>query len=259
MTKMEYANKVAELVNGEVRMIEKANGVVLTGITSKDGDVRPTVYIEDMYGKDDVETAADKIRQIYETNITLPCDISFIQDYNKVKDKLVARLYNSKTKAEVFRSAAAYGFEDLIIVPYIQFSDNASAKVTRQLANTWEVSDEDILMDAMKNVDYEITPMFDMLKNMNVPVEGLEYETEMYIVTNKAKSFGAIGVLLADDELKDIFPEGYIVLPSSVHEVIVISKNYKNYLLTNIIRDVNATEVDEIEVLSDHEYIFEEF
>ena len=68
MTKMEYANKVAELVNGEVRMVEKANGVVLTGITSKDGDVRPTVYIEDMYEKYDIEMAADNIKQIYETN-----------------------------------------------------------------------------------------------------------------------------------------------------------------------------------------------
>lgn len=259
MTKMEYANKVAELVNGEVRMIEKANGVVLTGITSKDGDVRPTVYIEDMYGKDDVETAADKIRQMYEANITLPCDISLIQDYNNIKDKIVARLYNSKTKAEVFRSAAAYGFEDLIIVPYIQFSDNASAKVTRQLANMWEVSDEDILMDAMKNVDYKIFPLLDMLKNMGIPVEEFESEIEMYVVTNKTKNFGAIGVLPADDELKDIFPEGYIVLPSSVHEVIAISKNYKDNSLTDMIRDINATELDKVEVLSDHEYIFEKF
>lgn len=256
MTKMEFANKVAELVNGEVNVVEKTNGVKFTGITLKEGRIRPTVYIENYYETDDVETAAEKIKGIFSENQNIPFNTDDISDYDKIKSKIVARLYNRKTKADVFRSAAPYGFEDLIIVPYIQLTDEASIKITRNLVdNVWKVTDENVLITAMENVDCEIVTMEEMLKDLN----GMAFPGEigMYVITNKSKSFGAVAALVADEKLREIFPEGYIILPSSVHEVIAISKNNSNNPLTQLICEVNQTEVvAETEVLSDHEYYF---
>lgn len=256
MTKMEYANKVAEMVNGEIKMVDKANGVVLTGIMPKEGNVRPTVYIEDFYETDNVETAAEKIKEIFSENLNIPFNTDDISDYDKIKSKIVARLYNRKTNAEVFRSAAPYGFEDLIIVPYIQLTDEAAIKVTRNLVdNVWKVTDEEALITAVENIDCKIYTMTEILKELmgDFPSDD---ELGMYVITNKSKQFGASSALVADEKLREIFPEGYIILPSSVHEVIVISKNNNNSPLTQMICEVNQTQVAETEVLSDHEYYF---
>ena len=50
----------------------------------------------------------------------------------------------------------------------------------------------------------------------------------------------------------------FIVLPSSVHEVIVLdAKNGMKYKdLASIVQDVNASEVSAEEFLSDHVYVY---
>ena len=78
----------------------------------------------------------------------------------------------------------------------------------------------------------------------------------MYVVTNKKRRYGAASVLKAKDELNRMFPEGYIVLPSSVHEVIVVKNDDNIKAYTEMVKMVNSDVVAPEEVLSDKVYKF---
>ena len=119
MNKQEFASKVAELVGGEVHEYEKANKLV--GIVTGSGDIRPSVYIDDYFENGmPVEETADEVKKILRQAFQMPdLDVEIMHDYDRMKEHLTARLYHKSTSADVSKSASEYGFDDLIIVPYL--------------------------------------------------------------------------------------------------------------------------------------------
>ena len=82
----------------------------------------------------------------------------------------------------------------------------------------------------------------------------------MYVLTNQSKYYGASGILdhstlhRISEQIGD-----FIVLPSSIHEVIIIPKNedmgdYSR--LAAMVKEVNAAVVLPEERLSDHVYVY---
>lgn len=202
MTKMEYAKTIAELINGEVKTVEKENGIIYTGVTKKvTTNVSPIIYIDNLYENGvDVLDASKKVKEkIEQSNVSF--DIDFINDYEKAKPRLQARLYNNKTNVEVSKSAERYGFDDLIIVPILVVSEDddgtATIKVTRDLLAKWDKSATEVISDAIENLDYEIMDMFELLG-----INCLFGESTMLVVTNKKRRCGAASVLKAKTEKK---------------------------------------------------------
>ena len=272
MNVREYAEEIAKELGGyDVKQIEKANGIICTGIEIRtDNDVKPVVYVDAYYDhRMSVIDAISEINKILKSNNTSEFNgvIDKILDFNKIKDKLTLRLYNQKTKADLFASAEYMGFDDLILVPYIQITDEASIKVTKELLGKWNINEETLFAVAtynlMKSSDFEIKSLVQVMAEMQgIPVDmvsELETENPMYIVSNKIKSFGAVGILLPTikAKLNVLFPDGYTVLPSSVHEVIVIGGGRNDPYFLEMVKQVNATEVKPEEVLSDNVYYFE--
>lgn len=268
MTKREYAEVIARKVAGEVKEIEKTNGVIMTGIMiTNDTNIAPTFYIDEMYEKDvPANEAAGIIMEQIENGERPQFDVSSINSWDSAKEMLRIRLYNKKTTAPIQRSARSYGFGDLIMVPYIKFNDNAAAKVTEALAEKWGKSVKAIIDTALLNTKekekFEIIEMAAMLSEMmGVPVEMLrESAPPIYVVTNEARTNGAIGIIILEDKLKEMYPNGYYILPSSVHEAIVIDSAFCDDLdmLTEMVQDVNGLCVRPEEVLGDKAYIRED-
>ena len=81
----------------------------------------------------------------------------------------------------------------------------------------------------------------------------------LYVLTNNSKTEGA-GVIFYPDVADTIYrnmPENYYLIPSSVHEWLVVSKNRTDKeSLEEMVRSVNESTVDPKEQLSDmvHEY-----
>ena len=73
------------------------------------------------------------------------------------------------------------------------------------------------------------------------------------VLTTESQAYGAIALISKAKELAELFPNGYVVLPSSVHEVIVRELDGNDY--TELVQCVNATEVDPEEQLSNHAYV----
>ena len=59
--------------------------------------------------------------------------------------------------------------------------------------------------------------------------------------------------------LKEILKKDYYILPSSVHEVIIVpySEIYVCSKLDEMVREINSTQVEEEDVLSNHVYLYD--
>lgn len=260
MTKMEYAEAIAQNLGGEAKEVVKNNGVKLIGISLKNEGISPCVYIDQMFEQGfTVGEATAEVKEIMDAN-PAPTDFSpeMLADFDKAKQFLSLRLYNVDNEYEVSKSASEYGFDDLIIIPVLTgFMPNASVKVGKDLIKRWGLTEEEVFATAKTNMnvdDYEITDMNEMLKMLGVPAP--EDNIDMYVLSNKDRIFGAIGAIVLRDKLKEMFPDGYIVIPSSVHEVIILPYVEENGELKKMINEVNATQVEADEVLGNKPYIF---
>lgn len=252
MTKREYAEAIAKEINGaEVKEMEKANGVVRIGITvslESGNGIAPVVYIDNAYedGKE-IKEVVDMVNAMIRANGNVIIDTDMLTEFESVKNKIRARLYSNETKAEVFKSAKEYGFEDLILVPYIEnVIENGSVKINNALLKAWGVDAETVMETAMANVEYVIGGFLGA----------------MTVVSNDrigSGAFGASSVIKARRELEEMFPNGYVVIPSSVHEVIVQpypeTEDDYNYML-DIVREINDTQLAPEERLSYNVYKF---
>ena len=90
--------------------------------------------------------------------------------------------------------------------------------------------------------------------------EGEEEEESLYVLSNKLRSFGAASMLYEGilEKVGQKLGENYYILPSSIHEVIVVpeSKSPVKQDLEEMVREINETQVEEEEVLSDRVYYF---
>lgn len=263
----EYAQEVAQKVNGEVQITEKANRVKATGIIirTEESPIAPVIYIDNLYERGlSTDQAADEVLKVYAKHNNPSINLDMITDYEKVKPLLRARLYNSRTNAPVFKSAKEYGFADLIIIPYIANimqteSGTGSIKITRELLAKWNVSADEVIETAEANSRQEATMrsmaevMAEMMGADIMDIMEPELE-EMKVVTNKDRAFGAYGVIPMLDELRKTYKEGFVILPSSVHEVIITPVR-DGFDMDSLVQEVNAAEVDYEEQLSDHAYL----
>ena len=83
----------------------------------------------------------------------------------------------------------------------------------------------------------------------------------MYVLSNKSRSYGAACIAYPHilEMIGGILRTDYYVLPSSVHEVVIVPccENISAAELDEMIREINITQVDDEEVLSDHAYLYE--
>lgn len=82
----------------------------------------------------------------------------------------------------------------------------------------------------------------------------------MYVLSNKLKNYGAacIAYPYILDMLAGVLKENFYVLPSSVHEVIIVpeSSQIRQSELERMVREINETQVPEEEILSNHAYFY---
>jgi len=257
MTKNSFAQAVAQIVNGTAREVEKANGVILTAVDvpTADSNVVAAIYIDRFYDEGYTpEETAEALADVIKQQETKHVNIDFIRDFEAVKPLLRARLYNKATTADVKRSAKEYGLDDLIITAYIENAiPSGSIKVTSGLCQQWNVTAEEVLRIAEENSkkDAKIQSMRDVLASMGYPYPSPEDDIPLQVVSNSKSCYGAYAVIALMDELKARYKKGFTILPSSVHEVLITEIGES---LDALVQEVNDSEVDPAEQLSNHAY-----
>ena len=267
MNVKEFTDKVAALTGGRTYEKITANGFAEHGVFVRTGNLAPWISVEDMYRKGlSPEEAAQKAEMLARDSMDIglqQCDLmSIAQDYQAAKPYIRVRLLHKSTPAEVYRSAAMYGFEDLILVPYLQISDYASLKLTQVIMEAWKVSFEAVFQEALANMQQELfiqgldeflTSRPDLTKDHG-PLDA----TPVILLSNNRTFYGAAYILVARELLDRMLPDGYYVVPSSVHELLILPKaglDIKDTTgLNDFVKTMNSTYVSPQGILSDHIY-----
>ena len=83
----------------------------------------------------------------------------------------------------------------------------------------------------------------------------------MYVLSNRIHSYGAAAILYSGrmEGIGMYLKSNYYVLPSSVHEVIVVPEKaaVEKEELSAMVAEINRTQVEAEEVLSDHAYYYD--
>ncbi|KMZ55381.1 hypothetical protein HMPREF0980_00482 [Dorea sp. D27] len=283
MTYDQFVQAVERKVNEEtdddiavcIHTAVKNNGRERKGIrlTKRGINISPAIYLEEYYEQfrsgGSVEDAAKDILRLYdEVRFSRSWEKDTISDYVKVKEKIVYHLVN-KEKNETMLSDTPYvPYLDMAAVFYVLLEANAYGTAAMMVKNEhlmlWNVTEEEIYRQACRNTERLLPYEFRTMKEVIAELTGSKEDTGkdvMYVLSNTIRSFGAAAVLY-DGVLAYIgscLKENYYVLPSSVHEVIIIPESEApgREELSAMVAEINAAEVEEEDVLSDNAYYYD--
>lgn len=200
-----------------------------------------------------------------------------IKDYNKVKEKIVFRIVNEEANKEYLKNSVYVPFLDFAICFYLVVStgeEMGTIQLTRDIISIWNVPIEEIYQQALLNtpilMPYQFRHIVEVLKRMMLEdcftqsMEVLEADEEnfgMWVLGNVEQMYGA-GVILYDGLMREISTkigvDSIVILPSSVHECVLIPKaeNMDIYYLKSMVREVNDTNLGPEERLSENIYLY---
>lgn len=281
----EYAIEVKETI--------KNNDQIHHGlIIRKQGiNIAPTIYIDAFYdsyinGKT-FASICDDIDYIYKRHcIEQDYNISNISDYTWVKNRLGIKLINRDMNRKRLSDIPYVSFADLAIVFEIIIEDkrlsNGSIMINNSLLDVWNISIDTLKSDAISNAKTLHPPfMMDIVDSIiddyrknhddGTPfaakeIEEYEMHLNMFrddlihimVLTNDVKYYGASVIAYPGmlEEIGESVGTDYIVIPSSVHEVIIITAEDGRTPeeISLMVMEVNQTNVSPEEVLASHCY-----
>ena len=277
----DYAAEVVEILKDKgiyatVTEVTKNNGVLQTGIVLGEENitVKPTIYINDKYeqGKtpnDIAEYIYDKYDELIDRVPHFDFDINDLNNYEKIKDKIYFTLVNKENNKNELDNIPYTEVLDLIKVYRIRVREDASILIRNNFLDKWGVSKEEIEAVASENTPRlfkgDIQDIFSVFMGMGVDlseegISSLNNDAGMYVVTNEFRTNGA-GVILYEDVLRLLskkFDSDIIVIPSSIHEALIIPKTDRMSMedIKEMIQTVNTEQVSLSERLSDHPYLY---
>lgn len=283
LVKNEVQKRAGENYQVKLNDIVKNNGVVLSGITlmQDDSNISPTIYLNQYYddyenGETTLGTVIDEVMDTYERNkVNRSIDMRFFLNYDTVKSRITYKLINTEKNRELLEDIPHIPFHDLSIVFQCLVSGerfgNASILIHNVHMHLWKVNARELYERAMENTPllqgYELTDMKSVLEEMRAmsggecdETEDIQQEVPMYVLSNKSRVHGA-SCILYKDILKDfatVVNQDLYVLPSSIHEVILLPADGTQDCeqLKEMVREINQSQVEEEEVLSDSVYYY---
>ena len=257
----------------DIQKVMKNNGVSLTAlmITQADRNIVPTIYMEAFYEKYSngmlYSDVMEEIAELYSSSLPdQDFNVSGITDFEQVKERIVYSLINYERNTDFLATVPHERVEDLAIIYKIlmpqgeAYGDMATITIHNNLFSLYDVSVEElheIATDNMKRIlPGNIQHISDILGDFELPwAEG----PVMYIVSNDRKTFGAGSILEPEimDALAERLGNTYYVIPSSVHEVIVVpdTEEYSPEFFENMICEVNGSQLADVEVLGTKPYV----
>ena len=277
-----------------IHPVVKNNDLKLDGLTIQlaDSNIAPNIYLNQYFAEheegrpvNDILSEIAEIRMKHEA--VHDFDVQKLTDYESVKDKITCRLINAENNGEYLKDKPHTMVQDLSVTYHISIgtSENGfmSAPITNSLMERYGISTEQLHQTAIENMDTlapaSFKSMADTMADLMLPdmmgsgmsaedarkaIKSMippEQDEIMFVLSNKDKHHGASAVLNPKvmDEIAEKVGKDFFILPSSVHEVLIVTGTGQNDLkaLESMVQDVNATQVSPAERLSDHVYAYD--
>lgn len=292
MTLKHFINEVVQLLQehlGEHYIVETAttlknNSVELSGvqIRHEKDNIFPTIYLNDfyeLYEKNSVtmEEIVDKVAEGFQESRKSIKKLAPLDSttFENCKDKIVYRLVSQKQNQEMLENMPYIPFMDLAITFHVIVSmappSLHSIKITNELLETWDITTQALFQIASENTPRLMPPRIVNIQDMlmeNLALKAPESDltndekTDMIVITNTLGVNGAAVILYPDilASLAKEYDTDFYVIPSSIHEVILVSAEDDSMLAEyrRMVQDVNKRFVDPEEILSDQVYYYEQ-
>ena len=255
----------------------KNNGVERVGLTIIDEriNVSPTIYLEEYYKQFQNGFEVDEIVQsllnvYHEVKFEHTWDVQTVKDYESMRSKIVYKLIHAAKNEALLQNMPHIAYLGFAIVFYILFevddSGTATIPITNELLELWDVPLDSVQQNAFCNAPILLPAYFKPMQIVIDELMGTNYSEQesiedlMYVLTNSLRSFGA-ACILYDGILEKMYEEigeNYYLLPSSIHEMIIVPEcnSPSREHLNEMIAEVNQTQVDEEEFLSNCVYYY---
>ena len=278
------------------REVAKNNNVCLHSImiNKKGSNVAPSIYIDELYedyihGMEFSEIVND-ILDVYIRNAKeINMDLNFFTYFDTAKERILYKLIHCERNTELLEDIPHLKWNDLAIVFYYLFEDERFGKATILIKNShlamWKIDCETLYKNARSNMprlqpddmipirqvikdimfDYNSSHMdlaadsllqgYDAIMNGQGPV--------MYLLSSRDKYFGAAVILYSKalKRLSEKLDRNLIILPSSVHEVLLVPDDdvAEVGFYRDMVREVNDTQLEPEEILSYNVYYYDRF
>ena len=249
------------------------NGVKLTGLTLRStahDRIAPCIYIDRMLTEfSSPKSAADTIEQTVASAKSISIDPDGIITRENILANAHIAVQRESEQELIKRSSPIDGIEEYVFIQGNTTSAGMwSVKLLPSHLSMVDVTEDEVWKAAEQNTftddEISINSMQSILAEMMGMQDDLpEVDMPMYVITNRRKTNGAVQIFNKEAIKKWADERGFkrlIMLPSSLHEVIVIPADEKNMNLeelSKMVNEVNDTQVDPTEQLGDRAYIID--
>lgn len=286
----EHYGEEAEIITHEVVKNNNckyhAVSALLDGI-----DIGVNLYMEEFYEEYQSGTSMDAIIKHMITIIEGMREKSYINEKNLIeamsnypymRENIIIRLLNREHNEEYLENKVYVPFLDLAAVVFVMMNQDengiSTLAIPRKIFEEWNIPIADVFKDALEEtikrfpavtesfqkllteLEMDVGKMLqdDFAEMMNPPIQ--EEMKNIFIITNQAKINGA-AVLLYPNVLKELAEQlrsdKLYILPSSIHELIVLDECDSIEQLQQMVHHVNQSMVLETERLSDNVYVYD--
>lgn len=260
---------------------KKKEGLI---IHTPGANVSPTIYLEEFYEEfekgRELEELIKEILGFYEKVKCITCrDVAELEDYGNIRSRIAMKLVNREKNKELMKLVPHREFLDLALVFYVLLGITEDGSTTMQVYNEhlsrWGICEREIWEDAKKNAMALLPAQLFTMRGILEADKDTEAQDKycgdllggksmerdsMYVLSNTMQNLGAAciaypGVL---EMIGDILEEDYYILPSSIHEIVIVpaSESLTPEEMDKMVAEINEAHVLEEEVLSNHAYFY---
>ena len=281
--------------DAEVNILENRKlNTNYTGLTvTREGDtLAPTINLNnlfDSYSKHPEHSITAVMQEVASVIQHTPetFDIGRIMDYDRVKKNLFMRLSAAEKNKDLLEHAPHIRKEDLAITFHIMLDQSdkgtATTMINDNMMEAYGIDLDQLYQDALLNSPV-ICPaqienmgealsrmMIEDMKSAGAPPEVIQEmekdlkesnkDNPMTIITNDRLVDGASAIFYPGvmDLVGERMQGDYFILPSSVHETLVVPDDGRVSLqeLTDMVKEVNMTQVNPEDQLTDQVYHYD--
>ncbi len=281
--KNEILSRLQEAVGdrGLVRLftVHKNNGLTLWAVSVMEGDknIAPSIYLDSYYqlyldGRTMEELTHLILAENIRKQVKRPVAADLFSDPDAVAGSVLFRVVNYDMNLDFLKGVPHRRVLDLAVIYYVEVEDPSIGKATAivrsreavRLGLSEEVLYEKALANTPRVKPVRIESMTKALVCLSgdEDLEGLpdEEDLPLYIAGNEERVYGAAVIAYpgAFRELADRLGSDLYIIPSSIHELIVVATSEDIALeeLSELVAEVNANEVPPQEILSNHVYTY---
>ncbi len=273
-----FKERLPEGARIEIQQVTKNNDTVYDAIVAytSESEMAPSIYLNPYYNQythgKDLDEIQDAIWTSYCNNLPKESiDARAFLNFENAKNNLVLRVVNKERNQSLLLDVPHRDFlEDLAIVYYCYYDKHAAGQYSILVHNhhmeVWQTNEETLYQIAMENtpklLPSKFCNMYEALSHMepeDMDIDDLSY-LPMHVLTNKLRTNGAS--VLAYPKLMDriagMLKHDLIIIPSSIHEVLVVPMDdgYHFDFYSDMINEVNTTQLHPEEILSSHPYYY---